>query len=556
VGGDIRFPLRARRWPLTWASRWAPIGLIALLLGSAPARSQTPGDATAHAVRPNVLRSHLEFLASDALEGRGTGARGSSLAASYVATQFERLGLEPAGENGTYFQSILLQARSYSSGLRPAAGPALEVGTDFVAYLTGSADSVEAAADVIFVGYGIAAPEERWDDYAGADVSGKVVLTLVGTPADQDSSQFRQPKRADYGFRQYKVDEALRRGAAAVFVIYRQPFPAPWSAIASAWLGHQLRLADSADVPIRVAGWLNTPAAARLLSQAGEDLDKLAVAAARPGFRARPLRLALSATVRGRTTQVHATNVLARLPGRGPRSGEAVLLGAHYDHLGIGPVVAGDSIYNGALDNASGTAGMLAIAEACVASRLQPARSLFFAAFGAEEAGLLGSGAFVRRPTVPLNRIAAMLNIDGLNLIADTRDIAALGSEWSSLGASFRAAAAAERYTITPPDSPIMREAIQQDFFNRSDQAPFARAGVPALFLYFGDQVGGAAPGSGKQKLDEYLQQRYHRPNDDLTQAFDYEAAARSLRVFARTLVSVANTPVAPSWNQGAPYKR
>jgi Zn-dependent M28 family amino/carboxypeptidase len=152
--------------------------------------------------------------------------------------------------------------------------------------------------------------------------------------------------------------------------------------------------------------------------------------------------------------------------------------------------------------------------------------------------------------------MVAMLNIDGLNLIADTRDIAALGSEWSSLGASFRAAAAAERYVLTPPDSPIMQEAIRQDFFNRSDQAPFARAGVPALFLYFGDQVGGAAPGSGKQKLDEYLEQRYHRPNDDLTQPFDYNAGARSLRVFARTLVSVANAPEAARWKPGAPYGR
>ena len=218
--------------------------------------------------------------------------------------------------------------------------------------------------------------------------------------------------------------------------------------------------------------------------------------------------------------------------------------------------MAGDSIYNGALDNASGTAGMLAIAEACTSSRLQPGRSIMFAAFGAEEAGLLGSEAFVRRPPVPLSRVVAMLNVDGLNLIADTRDIAALGAEWSSLGASFRVAARAEGYVITPAESPIMQEAIRQDFFNRSDQAPFARAGVPALFLYFGDQLTGAAPGSGKQKLDEYLKQRYHQPNDDLSQPFDYSAGARSLQVFARTLVSVANAPRAPQWASGAPYRR
>jgi len=164
VGGDVRFPVCARRWPLTRASGWAPVALLAVLVAPGSARAQTPSDAAAHAVRPNVLRSHLEFLASDALEGRGTGARGGRLAASYVAAQFERLGLEPAGENGTYFQSIPLEARSFSSSLSPAAGPALELGADYVAYLTGSADSAGAAAEAVFVGYGIAAPEERWDN--------------------------------------------------------------------------------------------------------------------------------------------------------------------------------------------------------------------------------------------------------------------------------------------------------------------------------------------------------------------------------------------------------
>lgn len=534
----------------------AGAGLMVLLAAPSLATAQSPADRTARAVRANTLRSHLEFLASDALEGRGTGARGGMLAASYIAAQFERLGLEPAGDSGTYFQAIPLQGRSFTPSLRAAGGPGLDVGTDFVAYLTGPTDSAAVAADAIFVGYGITAPEERWDDYAGADVTGKVVLALAGTPADQDSSQFRRPKRGDYGFRQYKVDEGLRRGAAAVFVIYRQPFLASWEEIAGTWLGQQVTPADSAPGPARVGGWLNTPAAARLLGQAGENFAQLTVAAATRGFTARPLRLPLVATVRSRTIRVHAVNVLARLPGQGPLARELVLLGAHYDHLGIGPAVAGDSIYNGALDNASGTAGMLAIAEACTSSRLQPGRSIMFAAFGAEEAGLLGSEAFVRRPPVPLSRVVAMLNVDGLNLIADTRDIAALGAEWSSLGASFRVAARAEGYVITPAESPIMQEAIRQDFFNRSDQAPFARAGVPALFLYFGDQLTGAAPGSGKQKLDEYLKQRYHQPNDDLSQPFDYSAGARSLQVFARTLVSVANAPRAPQWGSGAPYRR
>ena len=425
-----------------------------------------------------------------------------------------------------------------------------------MAYHTGSADSALAAGDVVFAGYGITAPEESWDDYAGTDVSGKIVLVLAGTPANQNESLFRHPKAPDYGFREYKVRQALERGAVAAFVLYRAPYPVAWSEIASAWSGEQFRLSNSAKGAAIVAGWVNTPAAGRLLTQAGESLEQLVRAAAQQGFRARPIRLRLTANVRARFRDVPAVNVLGVLPARGSRAGEAVLLGAHYDHLGVGAPVNGDSIYNGAIDNASGTAGMLAIAEASVSSGLAPARSVIFAAFGAEEIGLLGSETFVRRPGIPLDRLVAMLNLDGVNLIAETRDIAALGTEWSTLSTPFAAAAAAEGYARTPRDSPILRVAVEQDFFNRSDQASFARAGVPALFLYFGDQIAGAAPGSGKQRLDDYLQHHYHRPNDDLRQPFDYRAGARSLRVLARTLVAVANAPEAPQWNPGAPYRR
>lgn len=530
-------------------------GLL-LLFGLGTAPGQTPADAVARAVRPAVLRAHLEFLASDQLEGRATGARGGALAARYVAAQFERLGLEPSGDGGTYFQPIPLRGRSFASSLAVRGGPPLTPGTDFVAYATGSADSVGAAGQVVFAGYGITAPEERWDDYAGADVGGKIVLVLAGTPADANPALFQHPGRGDYGFRQYKVSRALERGARAVFVIYRASFPVPWSEVADSWLREQIQLADSTPAEAHVAGWLNTPAAEHLVAGAGASLAELATAAAVPGFRPRPLALDLTATVRATSRGVPGgVNVLGRLPG-GTRSGEAVLLGAHYDHLGVGSSIDGDSIYNGAIDNASGTAGMLAIAEACVSARLRPARSIIFAAFGAEELGLLGSQGYVRRPVVPLDRTAAMLNLDGVNLTADTRDIAALGAEWSSLGAVFQRAAAAEGYALTPRDGPIMREAAAQDFFNRSDQAPFARAGVPALFLYFGDQIVGSAAGSGKTKLDEYLQRYYHRPNDDLAQPFDYAAGAHSLRAFARTLVAIADAPASPRWQPDAPYRR
>ena len=536
------------------------LGLVLAGASSSSAQiiASRPAERVARAVRADVLRGHMEFLASDALEGRGTGARGGELAAKYIAAQFERLGLEPAGESGTWFQPIPLSGRRFTSSLAATGGRALDVDSEFVAYLPEAEDSAAVTADVVFLGYGIVAPEAGWDDYRGADVTGKIVLTLAGSPAGQNSSLFRRPARTDYGTREYKVDEAARHGAAGAFVIYRQPYPAPWSAIAGAWLGEQLRLespAAAAPDSFRVAGWINDSAAARLIRQAGESLDSLAAAARRPGFVARPLALSLTALVRARTREVPTVNVLARLRGSA-QAGGSVVLGAHYDHLGTGRPVDGDSIYNGALDNASGTAGMLAIAEAFVAAGARPVRSVLFAAFGAEEAGLLGSAAFVARPTVPLAEISAMLNLDGLNVLVPTKDIAALGADLSSVDVPFRAAAAAEGYSLTPKDSPIMREALEQDFFNRSDQASFARAGVPVAFLYFGDQVGALPPGSGKERLDEYLQHRYHQPSDDLHQPLDYEAGARSLRVFARTLLALTDAAAPAQWKQASPYRR
>jgi Zn-dependent M28 family amino/carboxypeptidase len=533
--------------------------LLLLLVAAAPApiAAQRPGDGVARAVRAEVVRGHMEFLASDALEGRGTGTRGGEIAAKYIAAQFERLGLEPAGDSGTWFQHIPLSGRRFTSSLGAAGSPTLEMGTDFVAYLPGPQDSADVTADVVFVGYGIVAPEAGWDDYSGTDVTGKIVLTIVGTPGDRDSSRFRRPARSDYGLRQYKVDEAARHGAAGAFVIYRPPYQASWSVIADAWLGEQLRLEGpgAAENPARVAGWINEAAARRLLEQAGEDLDRLAARAARPGAVPVPLRLTLTAAARARTRVVPTVNVVGRLSGR-RRPAEAVLLGAHYDHLGIGRAVAGDSIYNGALDNASGTAGMLAIAEAFISAGARPDRSVLFAAFGAEEAGLLGSAAFVARPPLPLARLTAMLNLDGLNVLADTRDISALGADLSSLGDLFRAGAAAEGYAITEKNSPITREAAEQGFFSRSDQASFAQAGVPVAFLFFGDRVGAGPPGSGKERLDDYLQHRYHQPSDDLHQALDYRAAAHSLRVFARTLLATANATAPVRWKKDSPYQR
>jgi len=542
---------------------WLAGGLGAALVFSPP-HPPTPiaGPRPAPwAVSARVLRAHVEFLADDALEGRGTGARGGLLAGTYIAAQFERLGLEPAGERGTWFQRVPLTARRFAARLEiPGDSGSFAPSDDFILYLPGDDTAAAVSAPAVFVGYGVTAPEVGWDDYRDADVRGKVVVALAGTPAERDSSLFRGARRTDYGLRQYKVDEAARHGAAGALVVYRAgAVPIPWEDIVRAWAGDQMRLADQRDTgrpALRVAGWLNTPAADRLAARSGLELDRLAESAATPGFRALPLGTTVALAATSARRQLDAFNVIARLPGRGPRAGEAVVLGAHYDHLGIGPPVNGDSIYNGAIDNASGSAGMLAVAEALVESGVRPARSVLFVGFGAEELGLLGSQEFVSHPPVPLGRIVAMVNLDALNLLAPTRDISALGSELSSLGDLFRRAALAEGYAITPRDAPIVREAVRQRFFDRADQVSFARAGVPAIFLYFGDRIAGRSAGSSLGELRRYLEDRYHRPNDDLTQPLDYRAGVRPLRVVARTVLAAAEAPDRPRWAPGAPYRR
>ncbi len=529
--------------------------LLPLTSHLSPLSAQSSAAAVARAVEADVIGAHLALLADDALEGRGTGQRGGELAAKYLAAQFARLGLEPAGDDGTYYQRIPLVGHTAAPMLR-VGGDSIEPVTDFVAYVAGRDSAAAVSGEPVFVGYGIVAPEQQWDDYAGVDVRGKIVLALAGTPADQDSTLFKGA-RGDYGFRLYKVNEAMRQGAAAAFVIYHaDAVPVPWASLAQSWAGEQVQLDRPAESgSLKIGGWLNEPAARRLVERGQADFAALVAASARPGFRAVALPVPLQSAVTARTRTIPAVNVVGRLPGRGRLVEEAVVLGAHYDHLGIGAPVAGDSIYNGAFDNASGTAGMLAVAEAFVRSGARPSRSVLFVGFGAEENGLLGSEVFVARPPLPLPRMAAMINLDAVALIGESRDLAALGANQSSLGRLFRAAAAAEGFRLTPVDSPVLVEAEQQDFFNRSDQAPFARAGVPALFLYGAahDFVDRPA-GWGKEQLDQYLQRHYHQPSDELGLGLDARFGVRPLRVVARTLLAAADLQAQPTWAKSSPY--
>jgi hypothetical protein len=363
-----------------------PLFPLLLLLAALPGPmhgQQNPtavsaGARVARALDPNVLRGHLEFLADDALEGRAPGTRGGDAAAKYIAAQFRRLGLAPAGDSGTYFHRVPIISLTPEPTLavtRPAPGP-LTWKEDFVLWSMRNDSAVSQRGEVVFVGYGIVAPENDWNDYAGVDVKGKYVAVLVNDPGLQDSTIFRGKILTYYGRWTYKLEEARRQGAAGILLIHTpESATYPWTTVRSGWSGPQVRLEVPASSLV-TAGWLHQDAAARLFKLGGQDLAALSASAATKGFRAVPLGVEVEGTVRSAIRRSETANVLGRLPGRGPLAKEAVLIGGHYDHFGIGAAVDGDSIYNGAEDNASGTAAVLAVAEAFVRSGVRPARSL------------------------------------------------------------------------------------------------------------------------------------------------------------------------------------
>ena len=527
---------------------------LALLVRPLPAQQPAPsaGTRVAHAVSGNDLRAHLEFLADDALEGRAPGTRGGETAAKYIATQFERLGLQPAGDSGTYFQRVPIISLTPQPTLAIAAPTRtpLTWKDDYVLWSMRNEDSVALGADAVFVGYGIVAPEAGWNDYEGLDVKGKYVVALVNDPGLVDSTLFRGKILTYYGRWTYKIEEARRQGAAGILLVHTpESATYPWTTVLSGWTGPQMRL----EVPpgsLVVAGWVTKETAGRLFQQSGKSFPDLAAAAAKPGFRGTPLGIRIEGSVRSTIRRSETANVLGRLPGKGALARETVLIGGHYDHFGIGAPVDGDSIYNGAEDNASGTASVLTVAEAFVRSGVRTSRSLVFVGFAAEESGLIGSQALADNPVIPLKDIAAILNLDVVNLYGRTRDISALGLDQSSLGKQFAQAAAAEGLKVTEN-----QEALIQGSYFRSDHFSLARTGIPGTSIETGSDFVGRSAGWGKEQHDEYVAKRYHQPSDEILPWFTYDGALQQLRVTVRTAVLVADAPSQPVWNKTSEFR-
>jgi Zn-dependent M28 family amino/carboxypeptidase len=520
----------------------ATAGALFTLAIPLAAQSAAPADQVAGAVSATAIRAHIDFLASDLLEGRAPSTRGGELAAAYIAAQFARLGLEPGGDSASWYHRIpvisLTPEPKLAIGGRPLAWP-----DDFVLWSMRNEPQASLAGGMVFAGYGIVAPEWKWNDYAGLDVRGKTVVVLVNDPGLRNPGTFKGPALTYYGRWTYKIEEAARQGAAGILMVHTDESATyGWHTVAGSWTGPQVRI-ETPETSLIAAGWLAYPAASRLFADAGLDLAALSAGAARPGFRGVPIRGELRADITSRIERSSTANVVGRLPGSGPRAAEAVLIGGHYDHLGIRRPVAGDSISNGAVDNATGTAIVMALAEAFVSAGVRPDRSVLFIAFGAEESGLLGSAAFAARPSLPLRNVAAVINLDGIAPFGATADIAALGDDQSTLGDDFRAAARQEGLRVS-----VNADAAAKGYFFRSDHFPFARAGVPALSFQDGMELVGQPAGTWRRLSDEYTEERYHQPADGWLEWYSVDPLVQQGRVAARIAVGVGNAPEQPRW--------
>ncbi len=558
------------RMPTRWNGSRSPVLLVGVSVAACLATCRAPAAAAqspvpiappqrSAAITTGEIDAHLRFLASDLLEGRAPGRRGGRLAAEYIASALESAGVEP-GWRGSYFQPVPIDVvtanhATMRASVEGRASATLRDPADIVVW-AGSATATSAAhGELVFVGYGVTAPEYRWDDYKGVDVRGKVLLMLVNEPpaTPTDPDLFDGPAMTYYGRWTYKFEEAERRGAVGALIIHTTADAGyPWHTVVSSWDAEQRLLPRDTALPppLGIRGWITDSAATSLLAAAGLDLSTLRARASLRAFRPLPTGILVDLSFTNRVERVVADNVVGLVRGRDPAvRHEMVVFSAHWDHLGIGPPVDGDSIYNGAEDNASGVADVLAIARAAAASP-HARRSLLFLFPTAEESGLLGSSYFVAHPPVPAADLVADLNVDGGDLLGLTRDLGAVGERKSSLGPALARYARAHGMRVSADDHP------EQGHFYRSDHFSFARAGVPALSLGAGTDFVGRPDDWGKTQQAAYAAHRYHQPSDEYRPGVDLRGAVRLSQLVLGFGWAIADARAVPTWNAGGEFHR
>ena len=539
------------------------IVVTALLLGNAVSQQKIGSSGLNEA----TLKAHIKFLADDLLEGRGTGARGGEIAAKYIAAQLEAVGAKGAGENGSFFQPVSLVGVKADPGtvltISGASGSeSFKFADDFVAFTGAQTESVDVDADLVFVGYGINAPEQKWNDYKGADTDyrGKILVMLVNDPpaTTAEPNLFGGKTLTYYGRWTYKYEEAARRGAAGVILLHTdQSAGYPWGVVRTSngsWRFDIARTSSDTTPFLQFRSWVTDDAAHRLMKLAGQDLDALRAKAATRDFSPVKLGLKGKLNLKSEVKRVAAPNVVGVIEGSDPQlKNEYVVYSAHWDHLGIGaPNKEGDTIYNGALDNASGVAVVLAIAETIarmpVAQR--PKRSSLFLFPTAEEQGLLGAEWYSKHPVVPLDKTAANVNLDSMNVLGPTQDFVPLGAERSSLKTVVEAVARDMKLRVSPDARP------EQGSFYRSDHFPFAKVGVPSISLKEGDDYVGHSKEWGEEQFKAYNTAHYHQPSDEMRDTWDFRGMIQEGEIALAIGRMISDLPEKPKFNPGDEFAR
>jgi len=526
--------------------------------GSRSPSIRLPGPAFAamETISPERIRWHVRFLSHDLLEGRGTGQRGGDIAAEYMATQFAEYGLKPAGDHGTYMQKIPLVGITTlpetQFSLIPRQGETMNLKPldDYVAYDQTQQPQSDIDADIVYVGYGIAAPEYNWDDYKGIDLRGKVLLMLVNEPPSDDPKFFKGKALTYYGRWTYKYEEAARRGAVGVLLIHQTEMASyPWEVVRNSNSGEKsfLRLEGPA---LKVASWIHLDVARRLASASGMDLEKMMKDAQSRDFHPIQLPSRLKAHMVSKVRSFESSNVLAILPGSDRhRTDEAVIYTAHYDHLGIRPDMPGDNIFNGAADNATGCGILLELARAFGTAGERPRRSILFAAVTAEEQGLLGSEYLAKHPPIPASKITLDLNYDDVKPWGAPEEVEVSGAERTTFYPVVQAMAKEFRLAIRPDARP------EAGHFYRSDHFSMARVGVPAFSINEGMKYKGHPESWGLEQEREFVEKHYHQPSDEYHPEMDFTGDSAMARFgFALGWVAASQARLI-EWQKGDEFE-
>jgi len=535
---------------------WGVLASAGLLL-SACAGSEHKLPPPSTDIDETVYRDHIRVLASDDFEGRKPGTPGEEKTVAYLVEQFRKLGLRP-GNGESFLQQVpMIENLAGADASLSVAG---RNGTLKLAYgkemvIWGRRNSPQAElrrSELVFAGYGIVAPEYAWNDYADVDVRGKTVLVLVNDPGygSKDPKIFRGGSMTYYGRWAYKVEEAARQGAAGVLLIHDgESTGYGWSVVQSTWTGAQLALSgpDDAGRPA-IEGWIQKDAARALFAAAGLDFEAVAAAAAHAGFKPIPMGLEVDAALHNSVRPINSANVIAQLPGRS-RHGEYVVFSAHWDHLGRDPARPGHNVFNGAIDNASGVAGLLTLAQSFVRTKPAADRTIVFLALTAGDAGLLGSEYYTENPIFSLRATAAVLNLDRLHFGGPTRDVTVFGAGNTDLEEYARGAALLQGREVTPEPEP------QWGLYFESDNFSFAEAGVPSLYAKGGLDDSARGPVWGRTRRDEYVAHRYRQPSDQYSPDWDVRGALEDLTLYYDVGNRVARTRRFPRWYPNSEFR-